>query len=139
MKLLREYPEKVLLGKDLQGSNIYLLKPRWECDWYWSFGHLHVGDMFIHLNYLGNSVLLDGIKVYFSELVISDKELWIFCELVESIKTLKSTAQLFTLGGANICSVNPCRDLLLNKHLADEINSTLIPNLIDEVYKVLKK
>lgn len=139
MQLLREYLEKTLLGKDQQGSNVYLLKPRWECDWYWSFGHLYVGDMFTHLNYLGNSILFDDIKTYFSELVISDKELWIFCELVESIKTLKSTAQLFTLGRAGVYSVNPCKDLLLNKRLADEINSTFIPNLIDEVYKVLKK
>lgn len=139
MQLLRDYQEKTLLGKDQQGSNIYLLKPRWECDWYWSFGHLYVGDMFTHLNYLGSSILFDNIKMYFSELNLSDKELWIFCELVESIKMLKSTAQLFTIGSASVCSVNPCKDLLMNKHLADEINSTLILNLIDEVYKVLKK
>lgn len=136
MQLLREYPNKVSLGFNRDGQQVFMTKPEWSCDWYWSFGWLSSKDTHTQLKWLGDSCLYNNINDYFSPFALSDKARWTFCELVESIYTLKQSAELFYLGGSHI-SRNPLQHQLINKDWANHINEVLIPNQIDEVYKVL--
>lgn len=136
MQLLRTYPEKVSLGINRDGQEVFMKKPEWSCEWYWSFGQIKSKDTHTQLRWLGDSCLYNNINDYFSQFNLSGKQLWTFCELVESIYTLKKTAELFHRGGSHI-TTNPLREQLINKDWTNHINEVLIPNQIDELYKVL--
>lgn len=133
MQLLREYPEKLYLGKNQDGEEIYMSRPSWNFDWYWGFGY--IGNK--HLDSLGEGNLFNNIKIYFQYFTLTDKELWIFCEIVKTIYTLRDTAELVNRGGSRYTN-NPCKELLTKPDWYNEINNVLIPKLIDEMYQVLK-
>lgn len=137
MQLLREYPEKLYLGLDKENQEVYTEIPRWSCDWYWSFGYLESKDYLTHLNCLGEGNLYNNIKEFFNEFVIEDNhDLWQFCELVQSIYTLKRTTELLHRGGSHYAS-NPCQESLKNPDFVNQINKELIPELVDRMYGVL--
>ena len=90
-ELLNDYPEKVLLGSNPIEGKIYLTKPEWQCDWYWCFGWIGNKNLLTHLDRLGNSNMYDNIKEFIPNVKLSDTNLWKFCELAESIYTLKKS------------------------------------------------
>lgn len=138
MELLREYPQRVWLGTTHEGDEIYIDRPQWSCEWYWSFGWLYGKDVFTHIKYIGTSHLFNNIKQHFTRTVFTtDKDLWVFCEISASIYTLKECAELFHRGGSHYMQ-NPCKELLTQHDWEHHINAVLIPSLIDEFYKVLK-
>lgn len=137
MNLLREYPEKIYLGLDKENQEVYMEAPKWSCDWYWSFGYIHSKDYFTHLNCLGGGNLYSNIIKFFNEFVIKyNYDLWQFCELVQTIYTLKRTAELLHRGGSHYAP-NPCQELLKNSEFTNHINEVLIPELVDKMYGVL--
>lgn len=133
------------LGEN-EGKNIYLYAPSWDCDWYWGFGCLgnydstrarHFARSF-HLDGLGNQNLYDNLKNYFGEsLNIIEKDLWIFCELVQSSYRLRSIAELYRLGGASY-TTNPCKDILEDFEQYKKINTVLLPALFNKIGELLK-
>lgn len=136
-KLLNDYPEKVLLGSNPIEGKIYLIKPKWECDWYWCFGWIGNNNLLINLDKLGNSNIYDSIKEFIPNVELSDTNLWKFCELAESIYTLKKSAELFHRGGSHIVYNAKYKEIMQNKEWCEHINYVIIPALIDELYKVL--
>lgn len=134
--LLNHYPEKVQLGVNHQGEAVFLLRPSWDCGWYWSFGYVNTEDTHTHLDRLGDSNMVDNLKDYLAQMTLDDKDLWIFCELAVTIYTLKSMAELLHLGGSHYTH-NPCYDILIQPDWLHHINHVLIPTLIDELYKVI--
>lgn len=138
--LLNNYPESLLIGKDIDGHKIYLSKPTWDCNWYWGFGYIGNKNLHTHLNQLHpnkNISLKTAITAYFSEFVLtSENDIWSFCEIVESIYCLLKTAALYTRGGSNYTN-NPCRELLRNDAEYTRINTELVPELIDQMYNIL--
>lgn len=137
MQLLREYPKKIYLGENHQGEKIYMTRPSWDCNWYWGFGYIGHRYLHIHLNRLGNSNMFNNIKTYFQSFILSDKEIWTFCEIVQTIYSLRHIAEVFNGGGSHYTN-NPCKELLTKPEWYNHINKVLIPQLIDEMYKVLK-
>lgn len=137
MQLLRDYPEKLYIGKNQDNEKIFLTRPNWDFDWYWGFGYIGNKDLHTHLNILGNLNLFDNIKHYFQSFILTDKELWVFCELVQTIYHLRTLAEVYHRGGSHYTQ-NPCQKDLLNPEQYQHINAVLIPKLIDEMYKVLK-
>lgn len=136
-ELLNDYPAKVLLGSNPIEGEMYLIKPKWECDWYWSFGWIGNNSLLINLDKLGNSNIYDNIKEFIPNVKLSDTNLWKFCELAESIYTLKKSAELFHRGGSHIVYNAKYRGIMQNKEQCGHINYVTIPALIDELYKVL--
>lgn len=137
MNLLRDYPEKIYLGLDKENQEVYMEAPKWSCDWFWSFGYIHGKDYFTHLKHLGADNLYNNIREFFNEFVIEDNnELWQFCELVQSIYTLKRMAEFLHRGGSYYAS-NPCQESLKNPDFVNQINKELIPELVDKMYGVL--
>lgn len=148
-KLLREYPMYFTLGsaEELDGE-VQLVRPSWECGWYWSFGLLQRWDakkrdieFSAHLDselndYPGH--WFDAMKAMFgaSLVITDDKVLWRFCEVVRTIYTLKETAEVLGRGGSHYAA-NPCEALIKNEDEVHRINYEVIPALIDEMYKCL--
>ena len=140
MKTLNEYPKKLYIGKH-DHECIYLTSPSWDCNWYWGFGYLGNKNCHYHVNGLAereNINLFDAFKKHFGESLIikNDNDLWKICELFDTFYTLRKTAELFGRGGSNYTE-NPCKELLIDKILVTKINEVLIPNVIDEIYKIL--
>ena len=136
-ELLNDYPEKVLLGSNPIEGKIYLTKPEWQCDWYCCIDWISNKNLLTHLDRLGNSNMYDNIKEFIPNVKLSDTNLWKFCELAESIYTLKKSAELFHRGGSHIVHNTKYKEIMQNKEWCEYINYVIIPALIDELYKVL--
>lgn len=152
-KLLREYPKFVKLGTSTEfDGDVFIVRPTWDCGWYWGFGYLErwdarKGDIDFHTHidhefgtdkhgrrcnwYDGMKDLLDQGDVF-----ENDRQRWQFLEIVKTIYNLKMTAEVLGRGGSNYTS-NPLDDEIYNPIEVRRINEDLIPKLIDEMYKVL--
>ncbi len=136
--------KKILMGQ-VDGENIYLSPPSWDCGWYWGFGYLGNNSTHYHLNGLSkNKNLFDAIKAHFDAGTLNpcltyseNKRLWIFCELVETAYTLKKTAEVLGRGGSSY-TTNPIAELIKNKKEVERINKIVLPAIFEEIYKLFK-
>lgn len=122
---------------------IFLRRPSFDCKWYWSFGYLGNSQAHYHLNGVEsdkNKHMFDKLKLHFgSSLTITrDEDLWKFCEISQTIYTLKNMAELNHIGGSHTTS-NPCKDLLQNADWYRHIVEVLIPAQVDALYAILEK
>jgi hypothetical protein len=151
MKTLSNYT-KILLGQK-DGENIYLSPPSWDCGWYWGFGYLGNKNCHYHVDGLEKietydfekSVrlyefvnLYDGFKKHFgnSFIVKREKDIWTLAELFKTFYNLKETAEILGRGGSHLTS-NPCKDLIINKDETERINNIVLPQIFEEIYKIL--
>lgn len=152
-QLLREYPTFTKLGTSSHfDGDVFIVRPTWDCGWYWGFGYLErcnprIGDVDFHTHidhefgtnkdgrrvnwYEGMQELLDQGDVF-----VDDHDRWKFLEIVKTIYNLRMTAEVLGLGGSNYDN-NPLSDEIYNPIEVRRINEDLIPKLIDEMYKVL--
>lgn len=153
-KLLRDYKKQILLGY-VDKKPIYLTAPKWECNWYWGFGYLGNVDSHYHIDGLTTQEtfnnekkcfetwrghLFDGFKRHFDKgtfIVNNDNDLWKLCELFQSYYELSRIAEVFGRGGCNY-TTNPCSEYIIDKTKAKEINEVILPQIFDEIYKILK-
>lgn len=139
MKTLSEYPEKMLLGYN-NNEPIYLSAPSWDCGWYWRFGYL--GNQSCHYNVNGlaegkNINMYDAfIKHFGNTLTVRRSQLWTLCELFKTFYTLKETAEVLGRGGSHY-TTNPCKDLIINVDEVARINNVVLPQIFEEIYKIL--
>lgn len=139
-QLLRDYPERVFLGNHPDFGGMYLIRPEWECNWYWSFGYLrpksdNVRDWFhTHLD----GVLNDTGKTWYDALNhVFGKSLAIPTVPDELDMPLnKEMAEVLNRGGMHI-SNNPHAGLLKDQEQVHKINYEIIPALIDTFYVAL--
>lgn len=136
MNTLSNY-KKVLIGYN-NNEPIYLSPPSWDCGWYWGFGYLGNKNCHYHVDGLAKDCnLFDGFKKHFGEtLKVTDKQLWTLCELFKTFYILKETAEVLGIGGAHYTN-NPCKDLIINKEEVERINNIVLPQIFEEIYKVL--
>ncbi len=154
MKTLSNYKSKIKLGQ-VDGENIYLSAPSWDCNWYWGFGYLGNKNCHYHISGLETIEtynfdakafthervnLYDGLKKHFGEtfIVKEDADIWKLAELFKAFYKLKDYAELCHTGGANMTS-NPCKELLKNTDEETRINNIVLPQIFEEIYKVLAK
>lgn len=149
--------ERVLFGTDKDTQElIYLYKPKFECGWYWSFGHLGNDDLHYRLSACRKKEKMvydkEGQKRQLTEsrnLSIHDallqdyelaaaikKELWLFCELSQSIYTLIDCAELFHHGGSYMVT-NPQQDLLQDAELYKKLTFELIPEQCRALWELI--
>lgn len=153
MTTLSNY-KKILLGKN-NGENIYLSPPSWDCGWYWGFGYLGNKNCHYHVDglkkidtYNSEKIifeyefvnLYDGFKKHFGEtfIVKEDKDIWTLAELFATFYQLKETAETFGRGGSHY-TTNPCKEILIDTDLVTKINNVLLPQVFEEIYKILNK
>lgn len=154
MKTLSNYKEKIYLGT-VDNEKIYLSAPSWDCNWYWGFGYLGNRNCHYHVEGLKNIEkynfeakaftcervnMFDGFKKHFDDsfIVKDDKDVWTLAELFESFYTLKEYANFCHTGGSHM-STNPCKEILKNEVEERRINDVLLPQIFEEIYKVLTK
>lgn len=119
--------DKIFFGKDVDGQNIYLTKPSWDCGWYWGFGYLGNSKCHYHLSGYKN-----GRNINMHDALLQDYELnpvikdnlWQFCEQVLTIYALKEMAKVLGRGGSHMIT-NKHKDFIQDKDYADKINEKL--------------
>lgn len=154
MKTLSKYPAKIYLGKN-DDEKIYLSAPSWDCGWYWGFGYIGSNNRHYHIdglttietyNYEAKAFthksvnLYDGFKEHFGDtfIVKRDKDIWTLAELFKSFYTLRETAEMLGSGSAHLTN-NPCKDLIINKAEVERINNVVLPQIFEEIYKILHR
>ena len=144
--------EVYLLGRDSEGMRYWLVEPSWDCDWYWGFGYMQSyekdkepnratdTDAFTHFDYCflkGEKTYLGAFRDFFEETPLSESEIWTLMELMKSAYTLKTQSELIHRGGSHITS-NPLSDLLKDTDYYNKINKVLLPQIFEEIKKILK-
>ena len=148
----RRGQEFYLLGKGIDGNYYWLKSSEWACDWYWSIGWVEVftnqlhpelaKDIQFHQHFDGlffknpNQNGYDAFKEFFAETPFTDKEIWTLLELMRTADTLEESAEVFNRGGSNYTS-NPCKDIIQNRPLEDEINQNMLPAIFKKIKEVL--
>lgn len=137
MKTLSTYPTKILLGRN-NNEPIYLTAPKWDCGWYWGFGYIGNNNCHYHIDGMEKGKnLYDAFKEHFGNtLTVRDSDLWTLAELFKTFYLLKETAEVLGRGSTHLSS-NPCKDLIINKDETDRINSVVLPQVFEEIYKIL--
>ena len=150
MKTLSNYG-KILLGYN-NNEPIYLSPPSWDCGWYWGFGYLGNKNCHYHIDGLKKheiynfekkcfeyefTNLYDGFIKYFGKtLRVRKSDLWAICELFQTFYSLKETAEVLGRGGSHY-TTNPAKDLIINKEEVKRINEIVLPQIFEEIYKIL--
>lgn len=143
MKLINDYPDEIYLGRSKDEGGLYFLKPTWN-SWYWHYGYLRNGkEDILHINYLKckhqNSLpmsLKEEFDLYFRFKELPSDDLYTFCEISETICSLKNSAEMFLRGGYGHID-NPNYDLIKRDDWVDTINNVIIPKQIDSLYNIL--
>ena len=134
-------------------NNIYywLHEPTWDCDWYWGLGyiktytttnspmkskdiesHEHFDYMFMYKN----NNIIEEMKLFFDDIVLSESELYLFAELMNSMYICRKFADMTNNGGTNYTK-NPCKEILENKKMSTHVNKIMLPALFKEIEKLL--
>lgn len=139
MKTLRNYSKNTYLGI-VNNEPIYLKAPSWDCGWYWGFGYLGNANCHYHVDGLGKTINLhDGMVEHFgNSFVVRPSDRWAFAELFKSFYVLKQTAEVLGRGGAHL-TINPCKDIIINKDEVERINKIVLPAIFDEIYNILDR
>ena len=146
------HKDTYLLGKHKNGSVLWLEAASWDYEWYWGFGYVeeYTNPMYpnkakdirmhTHFNQLiwrkNNSSYLHHINEVLQDSVLTKKESWELSDLMKSFYTLQEAAELFYRGGSHL-SNEGIRNFLKSEEQYNLINKQLLPNLFEEVYKIL--
>lgn len=140
-----------LLGKDADGVYYWLEQSKFDCGWYWGIGYVETytnnkypnrsRDINSHTHFDGmffnkKKCSYDVFKEFFVETTLTDKETWVFLELMKSLYTLRQYSDLLHIGGAHF-TTNPCKNAIQNETEYNRINNEVIPALLNEVYTIL--
>lgn len=142
-----------LLGKDEEGILYWLESAKWDCNWYWSIGHVETytnninpckardissHQHFDNLFFNGLSNGFDNFKSFFSETPFNDNEIWKILEIIKSLYTLRKYSDMLHIGNSQYSS-NPCKEIIKNEEEYQRINEVVIPTLNKELYKILSE
>ena len=151
MRTLSNYT-KVIIGT-VDNEKIYLSPPSWDCGWYWGFGYLGNKNCHYHVDGLTKIEkynvdknvfeyefvnLYDGLKKHFGDsfIVKREKDIWTLAELFKTFYSLKETCEILGRGGSHL-TTNPCADLIINKKEVERINNEVLPQIFEEIYKII--
>lgn len=136
METLSNYT-KILLGYN-NNEPIYLSPPSWDCGWYWGFGYLGNNNCHYHIDEMNKDINLHDafIEHFGNTLKVKPSDIWTLAELFETFYKLKTVTEILGSGSANLTS-NPCKDLIINKDEVTRINNIVLPQVFEEIYKIL--
>lgn len=140
------------------GEYLYITKPSWDCGWYWSFGYIgnrfehHHLDSYAtrfltikddkgeyhHINEMRNISMHDALLEDYNLSMAIEAKLWQFCELSQTIYSLKKTAAVLGRGGSHVAN-NPCADTIKNPDEVRRINEIVLPELLQIFWDLVSK
>lgn len=141
MSKTKKYP-RVLIGFN-DKEPIYLSPPSWDCGWYWGFGYLGNSNCHYHMDGLskkhGNINIKDAIDQEFGEsYIIRPSHRWNVAELIKNFYDLKDAAYILGQGGSHL-TTSPSKNIILNIDEAKRINDIVLPNVFEELYKIISR
>jgi len=95
---------------------MYLKSPKWDCNWYVGFGYIGNMHLHTHLDWhldqkSPDKNMYDQMLETFGESLTDslkeESDLWKFCELFNSWKTLKEAYEVYNRGGSHYTTTNP--------------------------------
>jgi len=134
-------PDKVLFGVNSEGESIYMDKPTFDCDWYWSFGYLGNRHCHYHLESYDNGRninMYDALKQDYTLTSHVEMNLWQVCELALSIYTLKKTADLYHIGGS-LMTCNRCKGHIQDIKQYNKIVNETLPQVLQSFWDLVTK
>lgn len=137
-------------------KRIWIQKPTFDCDWYWSFGYL--GTSYEHYHLSGwrnkkrmfrteklnlvtearNISMYDALKEDYALSITIKRRLWEFCDLTSTIYALREVAEIYYRGGSHYTGNPPCKELVKNQEEYERINSVLLPALLQEFQNLIE-
>lgn len=138
------------LGRDSEGVAHWLEAGSWDCGWYWGFGYVETytnnehpersRDISSHTHFDGlkqnGGNMFDNFKEKFVDTPLNDSEIWKLCELMETFYISNKYARALHCGGAHYTE-NPAKETIKNDTEYERINKKVIPEIMDQVYKLL--
>ena len=150
-KIINKFGKHYLLGINKDGDYVYLEEPSWDCGWYWGFGYLHTysnnkcpersRDLSSHFHFDStflnkNKSSRDAFKEYFKTTVLTDDEIWEFCDYMKTFYTLKSVAELFKNGYSHQTE-RAKLESLKSEEQRDLINQSWLPEVFARIRALL--
>jgi len=139
--------KELQIGLDENGEGVYLKKHEWACDWYWSMGHLEVGDSMFSMNSVIPNRSGEGYLVFelipgetYEVELVDGLDGYVLMELFEQAFNLEKVYEMYYRGTANIkgymddMGVYSIRDADENKDIAREIEADL-SKVLDDVWE----
>lgn len=141
-----------LLGADKDGINYYLEEATFDGEWYWGLGYVETFTNNISPNmsrdirsheYFDTMIFppkcncFETFKTQFPDNPFSDREIWTLCELLRSAYCARRYSDMIYLGGSHITN-NLVGDTIKNDTEYDRINKFVIPQIMQEVYKIME-
>jgi hypothetical protein len=115
---------------------IYLSKPTWDCDWYWSFGYLGNRNCHYHLKGYQNGRNMNMFDCLSLDYELTDKikeKLWSFCEQAATIYQFKEFYEVVYRGGSHFTK-HPLKEIVMDKALAEKIAKETLPKLLQKFW-----
>jgi hypothetical protein len=143
--------KQFLIGSDKSGILYWLEESKLSCDWYWSVGWIQTFtannnpkvsrdiNSLMHFDSMMERTgknWFDGFRETFKESVLTDKELWVFAELMKSLYTVNEYAELVYRGCSNY-TTNPSEIIIKNMEEYNRINNVVIPAILSNIYSLL--
>jgi hypothetical protein len=100
----------MLLGVRSDKKKVWMEQASFDCDWYFGFGYLEVmnhprTDINEHYHfesfYQKNKNAFDAFKEAFVCSTVTEKELWVLCDLMKTFYTLKDVSELYHNGNSH--------------------------------------
>ena len=134
------FKKDVYLLGILDGEQIWLEAPSWDCGWYWGFGYINSHTHYNSLCFNNDNEehkfihVLEDLKDLEACTLTRDEQ-WILSDLMKSFYTLKESAEIFHSGSSHYTS-NTGVDLK-NEDYYNKINKELIPAITARVIELL--
>jgi hypothetical protein len=142
-----------LLGESKDGTLYWLESASWDCGWYWGFGyvesytvnqnpvlskdiesHQHWNSFIVGKHEKNEYIHHINDNSDFADTTLTDSESWQLAELMKRFYILKESAELFGRGGVFLSGQD---DNLKRPEWVKEINEVILPNIFEQVYKIL--
>ena len=89
------------LGINKFGEKTFLVKPSWDCGWYWGCGYLSTISSHSHWSGLSdgkNMNSFDAFNEEFQTTPLTEGQLWMLCDYLSSMYVLKDFASTIGRG-----------------------------------------
>lgn len=103
----------MLLGVRNDKQKVYMEQASYDCGWYFGFGYLEVlnhlrTDTKEHYHFSSffesDKNAYDSFKESFICSTLTDKEIWVLCDLMKTFYTLKDVSELYYTGNSHYTS-----------------------------------
>lgn len=141
--------KEYLIGTTLfegEPSDLYLVEPSWDCDWYWGIGYYKIANntnslqshfdiLFFNDSY--ENAFDKFLRIMDTTVLKNESEVFTFMELMQSMYTARRYADMLHRGGSHF-TTNPCKELIQNTEEYNRINKVIIPSLWAKIKELIE-